>query len=205
MSELYKPIIEPYCSLMEEIKLRMEVVGQCLSEPVLRPRFMYELCFLQFRMICELISLACLVAHGDIAGTRSKWFRKSIDVPAMMNQMERLHPEYYPRPAREVHHSNSEIEWVDLTEGYLTKTDLIELYTRAGEVVHRGSYRKVFEQQVPARTSEEVVRWRDKLVTLLSLHRIVLNQPGVQLWVGMQEPSSLKVHAAVMTYAGENS
>ena len=52
---------------MEEIKLRFEVIVDIESGHVKLPeRALYEFCYLQVRMICELISLSCLVAHGDI-------------------------------------------------------------------------------------------------------------------------------------------
>ncbi len=95
--------LQRYCALMEEIKLRVQVVSTCIYTPFLRPESSFETCFLQFRMICENIALACLVAHDDIPDTQTKWFQKSIDVPKMMRRLADLHPSFYPYPTRPVH------------------------------------------------------------------------------------------------------
>src|ERR1700694_4323679 len=66
-------VIGAYCGIMEIIKERTEVVHECLRNPPnLNPQALYELSFLEFRMICELIALGCLVAHGDIKETKTK-------------------------------------------------------------------------------------------------------------------------------------
>ncbi len=92
--------IRTYCSLMEEIKLRYEVITTCLTKPVLRPRIMYELCYLQLRMICELIALGCLVAHGDIRETHSKKMRETWEADRIMKTLGTLHAKFYPKPIR---------------------------------------------------------------------------------------------------------
>ena len=50
-----------YCSLMEEIKLRQHVISAVLEKQIVLPlRPAHELCYLQLRMVCELIAVACL-------------------------------------------------------------------------------------------------------------------------------------------------
>jgi hypothetical protein len=49
-------------------------------------------------MLCELIALSCLVAHGDIQLPRQ--LRKAYAADDMLKQLEALHPNYYPRPQR---------------------------------------------------------------------------------------------------------
>src|ERR1017187_2239008 len=60
-----------YAFFMAEIKVRIgaiNAIGGTIEHrvPALIVR---EFCFLQFRMICELIALGCLTAHGDIKET----------------------------------------------------------------------------------------------------------------------------------------
>jgi hypothetical protein len=71
--EAHQQIVGTYCGIMEIIKSRSAVVYQCLLDaPKLDSQALYELCFFEFRMICELIALGCLVAHGDIKETKTK-------------------------------------------------------------------------------------------------------------------------------------
>jgi hypothetical protein len=65
--------VASYCGLMEELKARHAVVSKVLidareSQFVLTPYVLGELCFLQLRMMCELIALGCLLVHGDVPG-----------------------------------------------------------------------------------------------------------------------------------------
>jgi hypothetical protein len=70
-----KATMGQYCALMEEIKRRGEAIRITASGQLadrIPPRMAEELCYLQLRMICELIALGSLVAHGDIKVTRAK-------------------------------------------------------------------------------------------------------------------------------------
>jgi hypothetical protein len=61
-----------YTSVMEEAKFRALSVNTLTGSQIGLPvSLLREFCFLQLRMLCELIALGCLVAHGDIKETRS--------------------------------------------------------------------------------------------------------------------------------------
>ena len=67
-----------YADLMEEAKARIAAIDTAINKTtaLLPPTFIQEFCFLQLRMLCELIALGCLVAHGDIAETsklKAEW------------------------------------------------------------------------------------------------------------------------------------
>jgi hypothetical protein len=63
--------LDLYTNLMEEAKIRLLTVSAATDRIVLPAPILREFCFLQFRMVCELIALACLTAHGEI-GTATK-------------------------------------------------------------------------------------------------------------------------------------
>jgi hypothetical protein len=55
-----------YCALMEEAKVRISIVEHMLNnDSGLPPAMAREICYLEFRMLCEIIAVACLTAHGD--------------------------------------------------------------------------------------------------------------------------------------------
>src|SRR5512134_2142791 len=60
-----KDALKTYLSLMEELKVRFAVVNEAAANRAgLPPQIAREICYLQFRMTCEVIALGCLVAHG---------------------------------------------------------------------------------------------------------------------------------------------
>lgn len=61
-----------YCNIMAEIKSRSEVIAHIFEEKTrLGAGTRCELCYLQLRMIYELIALGCLAAHGNIQATHT--------------------------------------------------------------------------------------------------------------------------------------
>jgi len=56
-----------YTSLMEEAKSRFGVIESAIEGKLGVADFIAcEIAFLQLRMLCEIVALACLVAHGDV-------------------------------------------------------------------------------------------------------------------------------------------
>jgi hypothetical protein len=60
-----------------------------------------ELGYLQLRLICEIIALACLAVHGDTPGARSAKMRSAHEADYILNSLERLHDNFYPQPGAE--------------------------------------------------------------------------------------------------------
>ena len=85
-----------YTAIMEEAKFRalsintLTVPGLALPVPLLRELGV----FLLLRMLCELIALGCLVAHGDIKETKSATFQKAYNAGDIVKRLEKLHPTF---------------------------------------------------------------------------------------------------------------
>jgi hypothetical protein len=66
-----------YADLLEEAKIRIASIDAAisgragLSAPLVR-----EYSYLQLRMLCELIALGCLTAHGEIKATQAPKLQK---------------------------------------------------------------------------------------------------------------------------------
>jgi hypothetical protein len=56
-----------------------------------------EFCVLEIRMVCELIALACVVAHGDDIADSNK-LEKEWQAGRIVSALERLHPGFFPVP-----------------------------------------------------------------------------------------------------------
>lgn len=202
--EKAKETIGLYCGLMEELKTRQNVVLTILEKKISLPvRVAHELCYLQLRIICELIAIACLVAHGDIAQIRK--LRTEWDADKIIKALERLHSEFYPKPGQQVKDDHGHVvEVEDITSGFLTKAELLKLYGTCGAIVHRGTLNDVILKAPKIPDFTKIQEWITKIVTLLNHHQIQLVIPNLQIWVVMQAEDG-RVHGALMQEAAAAS
>ena len=196
-----KQVLAQYCDLLEEIKLRNDIVDQCLRAPVLSPQFMYELCFLQFRMITETIALGCLVLHGDVPGARDKSIRKAYSAEEIVKRLAQLHPDFYPKPVVTLESATGEKDWHPIAEPFLTQDELGRLWASCGDVLHRGTFMTAFERA--PRSSDAVVEWRDKIVRLLNSHLIQLIDDNSIQYVHMRDEKDGRVWIYPFTRTSE--
>lgn len=144
-----------YANLMTEIKIRITAINTgTLNQLPVPPPIVKEFCFLQVRMICELIALGCLVAHGDISATKSSKLQKAWEADKIIEALEALHPDFFPVPVVQgigaplssgaKHHT---IE--PRVPHPLPKAEFLKLYHKCGETLHRGSIKKLLSQKTP--------------------------------------------------------
>ena len=170
--------VKLYTSLMEEIKIRIHTINTLAGGPTeLMPIIVQEICFLQLRLICELIALGCLAAHGDIKATEASKFRKEYSADKILTQLQGLHSDFYPFPTRDITppgKGGSVIQLELLKDGnFLKKFELLKLYGQTGNHLHRGSMKKLLSPSTPINSSySEISKWAIKIVDLLEFHTI---------------------------------
>ena len=172
-----------YAAISEEINIRVDAINHCaLGQSRLPPPFVVEFCYLQIRMICELVALGCLVAHGDLDQSRA--LRKEWSAGEIIKRLENLHPKFYPyaivqtKTAAGLHIHRHDPQ-------PLPKDDFLTLYGKLGDVLHRGSLKKLMKPNIPHQTKfPEVVKKLQKLIDMLSSHAIVM-QSGKQMFLAM--------------------
>jgi hypothetical protein len=119
----YEEAMDAYSILMHEAKRRLLAMGTALEGKTGLPKgVVCEFCFLQLRMLCELIALGCLTAHGDLMSGK---LRETWQADKIIRGLEELHPDFYPIAATEV---------------LFTKEELIKLYWKCGDLLHRGTF-----------------------------------------------------------------
>jgi hypothetical protein len=174
-----------YCNIMSEIRTRLETVRSLPENTTLGAVTRYELSFLQFRMICELIALACLAAHGDIAETRSTKMREAYAADWILKQLERLHPDFYPIAGEAIDLKvglQVGVQIKPLMDGFLTKAELKKLYAQTGSVLHRGTIENL-APLMPKADFAAVLAWESRIRTLLTYHHIPLLDGKTSIWV----------------------
>ena len=157
-----------YAEILQEINIRVDAINHSLNGGVdLSAPFLVEFCYLQIRMICELVALGCLVVHGDIAG---KKLEKHWSADDIMKKLQELHPQFYPIAVRRV----------QVGVGFalrksdpqpLIKDEFLKLYGKLGDSLHRGSLRRLLK---PTTTHQEnfpqVMKKLQGLMDMMSGH-----------------------------------
>ncbi len=170
------PEITQYSNLMEEIKVRMSVfdfftTGQ--GHALFKPTTIESVC-LQLRKVLELIAMASLVANKEAYSAAHKGFAKHWNAKRLLKDLERLNPDFYPRPVRVAPSikPGTQVHFIDRENDYLNKDEFVELYLKCSKMLHaenpfakRIDY-KDYERDLPV--------WRQKIINLLDLHWISL-------------------------------
>jgi hypothetical protein len=186
-----------YCNLMDEIRHRIEIISKTLDGNYQIPVWpAFELCYLQLRMICELIALGALAVHGDIPAARTKRMRGQIKADWIINALEKLHPPFYPTPGRQIIHPDGGRQFIPIVGDYLTKPKFLKLYRQCGEVLHRGSFKNM--HKLPDLNLDAIGDNVLRIAALLSFHRIALLGTENELWVAMQSEQTGKVQATLV-------
>lgn len=187
-----------YCSLMEDVKARLELVRRFTTGevPVGSNQFTYECVSVQLRKILESIAFASLCANKAKYSEAHANFAKQWRAKAMLENLERIHSHFYPVPMKRPVIKPDGTKHLDkIDEGFLTREDFVFLYDKCSEVIHT---RNPFSEAEP---SIDFVRsvdgWVGRIGTLLQLHLVQLVDANVVWLVSMHEPSDGKVHAYV--------
>jgi hypothetical protein len=176
--------MEFYCELMAEIKMREHAISLMTKSNGLLAQMVYESCYLQLRMMCELIAISCLVVHGDIPATKTKKMKKTWQADQIMSRLSEIHADFYPRPVKADESDKFKIG--DVKAGYLSKRDLVVLYGKCGDRLHRGTIKDVRHRISQQNASfSQIQQWRSKIINLLQHHWIKLHDSEDQIGVQM--------------------
>jgi hypothetical protein len=164
-----------YCTAMREIKLRVKGIEDALNGKTGLPNpLVQEFCYLQLRMICELIVFGCLMAHGDIPETAP--VEKEWSAGTIIAQLGTLHPDFYPIPMTESEDVSGMLHIAERSDlDILTKQRLIKLNGRCGDFLHRGTTREVFRNAKRRIINfAQIAQHTQRILNLLTIHSMVL-------------------------------
>jgi len=184
--------IKMYLALMEEARTRIEVINRIYhNEERFPAQMVREICFLQFRFLCEIVALGCLVVHDGVKKT--KRLQATYKAGSIISAMEAQKPHFYPVPI-EIKREGGRLDFrAKPDRPHLTKKDVGKLWSHAGNVVHRGSFTKLGKPEDMVRSLKpiqstrnkfpDIFEWREKITGLLNCHWITLveNKRGLQV------------------------
>jgi hypothetical protein len=197
-----------YARLLDEARVRLDLLETILDDGMQfrgKPPSQWivrDFGLLELRMLCELIALGCLVAHGDISATHSKRLRKEYSADAIMAEMMELHAPFFPVPMVETINAMGGKHF-EANRGVhsLTREDLCALYAVCGGGLHKGNVKKIVEPMDPKPDNSDLVTWTKKIRGLLTLHIIYLFSGNTYLisWLRYPETGRARV------WFGENA
>lgn len=190
-----------YCGFMSEIKTRLNSIYDMMSDNSgkIPSVIMLESCYLQLRMISELISIASLSAHGDLVIGLTKSLRKEYAANKIIEAAELLHPRFYPQPGRQIIGNDGRVvEVKKVKEGFLGKAELKKLYFECGDYLHRGRLGNVLEEKTKTLDEDRILHWCKLIVNLLDHHQIQTLDADLMYFVVMNAGEQGNVQLAVM-------
>ena len=176
------PPMTVYANLMEEARFRIEAMDAALSGRLPLPdMILEEFIYLEIRLICEIVALGCLVAHGDFTQDQLAKLRGKYDADTIIKNLTPLSDTFFPEPIRldvqppSPRDPKGSVRIDNIPAGipFLTKEELLGLYGRTGNYLHRGKLRRL-ESRPPyvAVDLANVTATAKKLLVLLDRHRI---------------------------------
>lgn len=187
-----------YRGLMVEAKARAMSINALTGDQRTIPSpLVYEYGVLQIRMLCEIIGLACLVAHGDLV-IKAKADLKKVYAPgAIFVELKKLHDDFYPTPVlpQKVIGGWHFAEYVG--GPFLAKDEVTGVWSRCGSVLHRGSLKKLLTSKTPLQNNfADLQDWGQRIMNLLNNHRII-TQDGKLAFICMLEDGNGNVVVAL--------
>lgn len=182
--------ISRYCDVMEEVKRRTTVVQSFLRgewHSVYRATTIESAC-LQIRKMLELIAMASLVVNRKEFQRINVEFAKCWNARLILQDIERLNPDFYPRPINDV---NGKL--VNIQSGFLTRKKFPKVYEKCGAMLHAEN---PFGSKCDYGYYEKSIgQWLSEIMRLLNNHIIrLLDDPNLYV-VHMKEDRDNKVHA----------
>jgi len=163
-----------YHDCMYDIKRRIEVISDHLNHVTTEKYLIIEVetVCLQFRKILEKIALMSLVANKEEYAAQHEKFARHYHAERIMNDLEKINPDFYPRPVRLVKEEGKMDEWIHIEEGFLTKEEFVEIYEKCGGMLHA---QNPFAGMKPFREIQECFPdWLTKICILVDHHQIKL-------------------------------
>ena len=189
------PDINIYIKIMEEIKLRVDVLKQLHSGKlfVKYTATQVESMVLQVRKILELIVLASLSANKSIFEQNRNKFEDYWRPKDIIKDIESINPGFYPIPVEEKPSEDEGVvaDLVDVKTKFMDRDRLLSVYDKCNKCLHASNpYGGGIDYEY---YMEKVPIWIDWIVRLLSTHKIILLNDDVIYLVSMNVKGEVRI------------
>jgi hypothetical protein len=189
---------------MEEAKVRLNCIASALRGETGYPvPIVREFGYLQLRLLCELVALSCLTAHGDIAQLIRGATYSADDI---LKRLTDLRPHFYPSAyTQAMKPGPGPKRTFTLTPKDpqpLPKEQLLALYGTCHAHLHRGRFKHLLSASTPVDRPPnlpEIASWAQRIADMLSVHRIAISDETGLVCILHNKDDEGKVQVA--TYA----
>jgi hypothetical protein len=149
---------------------------------------------LQLRKILELIALSNLVSNKDEYAKRHSNFARHYHAKHIIRDIEKLNPNFYPIPVRQVGDVAPGIQGIDhILDGFMTKDELIKIYDECSELMHAEN---PFSTPKDFKTLySKFPNWLNRISILLKMHTVQHFDINWQIWAIMKVKEDGRAHA----------
>jgi hypothetical protein len=175
MAAKHKEITEAYKNLMVEVRARNDALNLILeNKNGLGPIVVRECAYLQLRFMCELVAMACVVAHDHLTQADLRKLRKTWHAADILDTLERHHIKFFPRAAtrQQTMIAGQSGHHINFVEGQLDKAGLKKLWERCGGYLRRGTVNELGKSQTIEKSFTDVRDHQSALIGLLNQHVI---------------------------------
>ena len=134
---------ERYVAVMNEIKSRIGILKTFIGKNYTTGSDIsdIEFCYLQIRIVLELIALSSISPNRKLYEKKREQFRNDWNAKLIFSDMRRLNKDFYPVPlvAEKSEHARVKFHFTKLRSGFLTKKQFLKLYDKCGSVLHAKS------------------------------------------------------------------
>ena len=192
-----------YCNYINDVKERISVVqkftqGKVTLKELGRDDFDIEFVVIQLRKALEAIAFSSLIANKKVYSEVYKNFAKHWNPKYLLNDLERLNPDFYPVPLNPEFRANEKgLKNLEcLEDGFLTKTDFVFLYDKCGKALHSVN---PYSQSNKIDFKHSIHEWVNMIIKLLYLHQVKLLDDSETFVVYLQHPetNAVKAHRCV--------
>ncbi|WP_133495241.1 hypothetical protein [Stakelama pacifica] len=160
-----------YINAMHELRVRIQSI-EAIMDTSFADLVISECCYLQLRLSCECLAIACLAAQGDFETHRA--FRDVYSPTEIFRALELSYPNFFPTPSQMNRIDENNIYFDDVGVGHMmTRREVETLWARSGDHLHRTSMKK-YLKRTNAVDFIAITRAKEKLWNLLAGHMILL-------------------------------
>ena len=183
-----------YLELMHEIKRRHISADLAYDEP---HRLMFkattiDFCYTNFRKILELVAFSVLSSNQTALRNSNRAPSRDYHAEKVLKFIEKKFGPVYPIPITQVMDPRPGVkaDFVNIAEGYLTRSEFAKLYSECGDVLHsRNPFRKPLDLDF---YWPRVPYWSERIRALLNSHiATIVDDPNlhlIQMGAGTDEP-----------------
>lgn len=178
----YREKADLYINALHEIRTRLRAIDAIMAGSM-ADLIRSESCFLQLRLSCECLALACLTAQGDFKNRGA--FKNEYSPVRIFRALDDLYPEFFPTPSKMIRTGENEVYFDDIGAGHtISRADVEHLWERSGDHLHRASMKKYLK-----RTNEtdflSITRFKERFWNLITGHMIQIDDGDVRLFSSM--------------------